>query len=66
MKSIDTILNTSIEAFKDGEISLGQLAETLGMNKHEALKLLGELNIPFTDYDLNEDLETIDKLFPRS
>lgn len=64
MKTIDNKLNESIEAFKDGEISLGQLAETLGMNKHEALELLGELKIPFADYDLDEDLETIDKLFP--
>lgn len=64
MKSINSKFNESIQAFKDGDLSLGQLAETLGMNKHEALKLLGELNIPFADYDLDKDLETIDKLFP--
>lgn len=65
MKPTDKKLNELIAAFKDGKISLGQLAETLGTNKHEALRLLDELNIPFADYDLNEDLETIDELFPR-
>lgn len=56
----------SLKAFQNGDISLGQLAKTLGMNKHEALDLLGELNIPFADYDLSEDLETLDALFPTS
>ena len=56
----------SLRAFKDGDISLGQLAKTLDMNKHQALTLLGELNIPFADYDLAEDLETLDELFPSS
>ena len=54
----------SLKAFKNGELSLGQLARKLGVNKHETIGLLGELNIPFADYDLAEDLETLNELFP--
>lgn len=56
----------ALTAFKEGNISLGQLAKTLGKNKHETLEFLGELNIPFADYDLAEDLQTLDDLFPAS
>lgn len=60
------IHTTSLKAFENGELSLGQLASKLGMNKHEALNLLGEFNISFADYDLAEDLETLDLLFPNT
>ena len=64
---MDTLTHTIfIKAFKNGELSLGQLASKLGINKHEALNLLGEFNIPFADYDLAEDLETLNKLFPNT
>lgn len=53
-----------IKAFQAGDLSLGQLAEALGKNKHQTLALLGDLNIPFADYDLEQDLETLDQLFP--
>ncbi len=53
-----------IKAFQAGDISLGQLAEALDKNKHQTLKLLGELNIPFADYDLEQDLQTLEQLFP--
>lgn len=53
----------ALKAFQEGDLSLGQLANALGKNKHETLALLGELNIPFADYDLQEDLDTLDELF---
>ena len=51
---------------KADEVGLIELAKTLGKNKHETLAFLGELNIPFADYDLAEDLQTLDDLFPAS
>ena len=48
-----------LTAFIKGDISLGQLATTFGIDKISAMQLLGKLNIPIADYDLNEDLETI-------
>ncbi|MEB4591540.1 UPF0175 family protein [Candidatus Thiothrix sp. Deng01] len=54
----------ALKAFQAGDLSLGQLGKVLGKNKHETLTLLGELNIPFADYDLQEDLQTLDELFP--
>lgn len=52
----------ALQAFQAGDLSLGQLANALGKNKHTTLELLGELNIPFADYDLQEDLDTLDTL----
>lgn len=52
----------ALKAFEAGDLSLGQLANSLGKNKVETLKILGELNIPIADYDLQEDLEAIKKL----
>lgn len=53
----------SLKAFQTGDLSLGQLGKVLGKNKHETLELLGQLNIPLADYDLQEDLQTLDELF---
>ena len=52
----------ALKAFETGDLSLGQLANSLGKNKVETLKMLGQLNIPIADYDLQEDLEAIKKL----
>lgn len=46
-----------------GHISLGQFGERLCKNKHEALVQLSELPIVVVDYDLQEDLQTLDSLF---
>ncbi len=53
----------ALKAFQAGDLSLGQLGKVLGKNKHETLALLGELNIVVADYDLQEDLQTLDSLF---
>ncbi len=53
----------ALKAFQSGDLSLGQLGKVLGKTKHATLELLGELNIPFADYDLQEDLQTLDELF---
>lgn len=53
----------ALKAFQTGDLSLGQLGKVFGKNKHEMLDMLGALNIPFADYDLAEDLQTLDALF---
>lgn len=54
----------AIKAFQSGDLSLGQLAHVLGKNRHATLELLNNLNIPVADYDLQEDLDTLNELFP--
>jgi predicted HTH domain antitoxin len=54
----------ALTAFQAGDLSLWQLAKVLGKNRHETLELLGNLKIPVADYDLQEDLDTLDELFP--
>ncbi len=55
MQTLDGEGWAALKAFQAGDISLGQLAKVLGKNKHETLALLGDLNVPFADYDLRED-----------
>jgi len=52
----------SLKGFQNGDLSLGQLGKALNKNHHETMKLLGFLGIPIADYDLEEDLEAIDKI----
>lgn len=52
----------ALQAFQSGDMSLGQLAKSLGKNKQETLKFLGTFKIPVADYDLQEDLETLESL----
>jgi predicted HTH domain antitoxin len=52
-----------LKAFQTDELSLRQLGKVLGKNKHETLELLRQLNILLADYDLQENLQTLDALF---
>ena len=52
----------ALKAFEMGDLSLGQLAKTLGKNKVETMEMLGRLNIPLASYDLQEDLDAIETL----
>lgn len=63
---MDTLIHAHLKALTNGELSLGQFASKLGINKLETLKLLGEFNIPLADYDIAEDLETLNELFPNT
>jgi len=51
-----------VKAFKDGDLSLSQLANLLGLNRLNTIEILGHLNIPIADYDLSEDLKTLNIL----
>ncbi|KHD08462.1 hypothetical protein PN36_34635 [Candidatus Thiomargarita nelsonii] len=52
----------ALKAFETGDMSLGQLADSLGKNKVETLKMLGQFHIPVADYNLQEDIDAIKKL----
>jgi antitoxin (DNA-binding transcriptional repressor) of toxin-antitoxin stability system len=49
-------------AFADGGISLGQLARALDKSVSETAKLLSILGIPVLDYDLADELDTLESL----
>ena len=51
-----------IKAYKKGDISLGQLARSLKQSQQETMKMLSQLGIDLIDYDLSDELKTIEKL----
>ena len=53
----------ALKAFAAGDLTLGQLAQSLEKNKADTIEMLGQLNIPVADYDLQEDLDAVEKLF---
>ena len=46
----------ALEQYKQGLISVGKMAELMGMGKPQAIKLLNDLNIDWMDYS-KEELE---------
>ena len=55
----------AIRSFMAGDLSLAQEAQVVGKNQEETMRLLSNLNIPIADYDLGEDLETMELLRTR-
>ncbi len=51
-----------IQAFENGSLSLGQLAQALEMPYAKTLELLDLLNIPTLAYNLDDELDTLDSL----
>jgi len=51
-----------IQAFKSGDLSLGQLSRSLDKTHAETSKLLDLLNIPLLDYDLDDEMDVVDSL----
>jgi predicted HTH domain antitoxin len=49
-----------LKAFENGDISLSQLAKSLNLSKSETMQLLSTLNIPVTDYSIEEELKGIE------
>jgi predicted HTH domain antitoxin len=52
----------AIRSFQAGDLSLGQVARVFDKNKLEMMRLLSELGVPLADYDLQEDLDTLNAL----
>ena len=50
-----------IKAYKKGDLSLGQLSKALNLSYLDTMKMLGVLGIAVIDYDLADEIETIEK-----
>jgi predicted HTH domain antitoxin len=55
-------LKTSImvDAYKQGLLSLGQVAKALEMPKEKVMKMLSMMGIDVIDYDFKDDLKSLD------
>lgn len=65
MQTFDTATVNStdyLNAFKNGDISLSQLAKLFNQNLESTISLLGDVNIPIADYTIKEELSTLNKL----
>jgi len=51
-----------IKAYQKGDLSLGQLSKALNLSHLDTIKMLGLLRIDILDYDLDDEIETIEKL----
>ena len=51
-----------IKAFKNGDLTLRQLAGLLKKDIDQTIALLNTFSIPIIDYDFNEDIETLKDL----
>ena len=51
-----------IKAYAKGDLSLGQLSKALKLSYVDTMKMLGALGIAVIDYELADDLNTIEKL----
>ncbi len=48
-----------LKAFRNGDMSLGELSSSLGKSKVETMIILSRLHIPLADYSLAEEEEAI-------
>lgn len=51
-----------IEAYKNGDISLGQFCQAMELPKESGMKMLSMMGIDVIDYDFKDDLDTIESL----
>ncbi len=51
-----------IKAYKKGDLSLGQLSKALEQSYADTMEMLGTLGVAVIDYDLDDELPTIEKL----
>ena len=51
-----------IKAYKKGDLSLGQLSKALGKSYQDTMAMLGLLGVEVFDYDLEDELESIEEL----
>ena len=56
----------TIRAFQAGDLSLGQVAQIFEKPRDATMRMLANLGIPIADYDLTEDLDTLNKLGDRT
>lgn len=51
-----------IKAYKKGDLSLGQLSKSLEQSYQDTMMMLSTLGIAVIDYDLEDDMATIERL----
>ena len=51
-----------LKAYKKGDLSLGQLSKALNLSYVDTMTMLGTLGFSVIDYDLEDDMSTIEKL----
>ena len=61
------LFGLAIGLFMDGRLTLGQAGSALGLSKPQFMDLLGQrgIPVPYDVDDLESDLKTLDKLFPK-
>ena len=51
-----------IDAYKKGDLSLGQVSRAMDLSKEETMKTLSLMGIDVVDYDFKDDMQTINSL----
>jgi len=46
-----------VDAYKNGYLSLGQVAKALDLDKEKTIKLLSVMGLDVIDYDFNDDMD---------
>ena len=46
-----------VDAYKNGYLSLGQVAKALELDKEKTMKLLSAMGLDVIDYDFNDDID---------
>ena len=54
---LDSIM---VDAYKQGLLSLGQVAKALEMPKEKVMKMLSMMGIDVIDYDFEDDIKNLD------
>lgn len=49
-----------LDAYKKGDLSLGQVSKALKLSKAQTLKTLSLMGIDVLDYDFNDELKSLD------
>ena len=65
MLAMGTMKAVALEQYKQGLISMGKMAELMGIEKHEAIMLLSDLKIDWLDYtkdELDDQVKVLEKL----
>lgn len=51
-----------IDAYKNGYLSLGQVAKALDLPKEKIMKMLSTMGVDVIDYDFEDDMKNMDSL----
>jgi len=49
-----------VDAYKKGDLSLGQVSRAMSLSKEETLKTLSFMGVNVIDYDFSDELDTLD------